>query len=195
MRSAPAIIGVDFASFVACEKIVAVPKAAEMPILQAEKAKPFERFDGCRLIPNRWNDGDSFHVRLPEAREIVARLYFVDTIESETAYRDRIAEQAAYFGITTAEAVTVAREASAFTAKRLSGPFSLWTRWRDALGRSAGGRVRAGIPGLKETAPAATTLTLCTKFPCSALTGKERRPSPLVIMRSGFALARSARNH
>jgi endonuclease YncB( thermonuclease family) len=74
-------------------------------------------------------------------REIVARLYFIDTPEAETAYLDRIAEQAAYFGITTAEATTIAREAAAFTAKRLTAPFTVWTRWRNALGRSAGGRV------------------------------------------------------
>jgi hypothetical protein len=59
-------------------------------------AKPFERLDGCRLIPNNWNDGDSFHVRIADGREIVARLYFIDAPEAETAYRDRIAEQAQY---------------------------------------------------------------------------------------------------
>lgn len=31
-------------------------------------------------------------------REIVARLYFADTREAETAYRDRLDEQPAYFG-------------------------------------------------------------------------------------------------
>jgi endonuclease YncB( thermonuclease family) len=107
----------------------------------APPAKPFQRLDGCRMIPNRWNDGDSFHVMTADEREIVVRLYFVDTPDVETAYRDRIAEQAMYFGITTAEAATVAREAAAFTSKRLAGPFTVWTRWRSALGRSALGRV------------------------------------------------------
>lgn len=76
-----------------------------------------------------------------EQREIVARLYFVDTPEAETAYRDRIDEQAAYFGITRAQAIALAAEASAFTKERLSRPFTVWTRWRSALGRSALGRV------------------------------------------------------
>jgi hypothetical protein len=40
-----------------------------------------------------------------DQREIVARLYFVDTPEAETAYRDRLDEQAAYFGISRAQAV------------------------------------------------------------------------------------------
>ena len=141
MKPAPAFVGIAFALSVACGRPVAATEASEPPAHVAPRAKAFERLDGCRLIPNRWNDGDSFHVRTADGREIVARLYFVDTIEGETAYRDRIAEQAKYFGITTAEAATVAREAVAFTAKRLAGTFTVWTRWRDALGRSAGGRV------------------------------------------------------
>ncbi len=35
----------------------------------------------------------------------------------------------------------IAHESAAFTAKRLAAPFSVWTRWRPALGRSALGRV------------------------------------------------------
>ncbi|MBA3963956.1 MAG: thermonuclease family protein [Chthoniobacterales bacterium] len=107
----------------------------------APRAKPFQRLDGCRLIPNRWNDGDSFHVMTADAREIIVRVYFVDTPEAETAYRDRIAEQAAYFGISSTQAVEIAHEATAFTAQRLAGTFTVWTRWRSALGRSALGRV------------------------------------------------------
>jgi len=34
-----------------------------------------------------------------------------------------------------------AHEAAAFTEKRLAAPFTVWTRWRPALGRSALGRV------------------------------------------------------
>jgi len=57
----------------------------------APAAQPFQPIDGCRLKADRWNDGDSFHVITGgEGREIVARLYFVDTPEAETAYRDRL---------------------------------------------------------------------------------------------------------
>lgn len=115
-------------------------KAAPNAPKKAPSAKPFQRLDGCRLLPNRWNDGDSFHVMTADDREIVVRLYFVDTPEAETAYRDRIAEQAAYFGITKEQAVEIAHDAAAFTAHRLAGTFTVWTRWRSALGRSALGR-------------------------------------------------------
>jgi endonuclease YncB( thermonuclease family) len=44
--------------------------------------------------PQRWNDGDSFHVILPDRKEVIFRLYFMDTPEEERVYADRIAEQA-----------------------------------------------------------------------------------------------------
>lgn len=108
----------------------------------APPAKPWQRIEGCQWKADRWNDGDSFHVVTgDEAREIVARLYFVDTPEAETAYRDRLNEQAAYFGISREQAIELAHEAAAFTQKTLAAPFTVWTRWRSALGRSALGRV------------------------------------------------------
>ena len=109
---------------------------------KAPSAKPFQKIEYCTWKEDRWNDGDSFHIVTgDENREIVVRLYFVDTPEAETAYRDRIDEQAAHFGITTAQAKDLAHEAAAFTQKHLSKPFTIWTRWRSALGRSALGRV------------------------------------------------------
>jgi endonuclease YncB( thermonuclease family) len=122
------------------EPPAAAPQAAPTP-KKAPAGKPWQRIDGCTWKADRWNDGDSFHVLTGiEPPEIVARLYFVDTPEAETAYRDRIAEQAAYFGITPEQAREIAREASAFTNKQLSKPFTVWTRWHKALGRSALGR-------------------------------------------------------
>ena len=112
------------------------------PLSAWSEAQPFQKIEQCKMKADRWNDGDSFHVITGDAkREIVARLYFVDTPEAETAYRDRINEQAAYFGITAQQAATIAHEATAFTAKRLTAPFTVWTRWRSALGRSDLGRV------------------------------------------------------
>jgi hypothetical protein len=32
----------------------------------ARPAQPFQRLDGCVYKPQRWNDGDSFHVILPD---------------------------------------------------------------------------------------------------------------------------------
>src|SRR5258705_13993170 len=81
----------------------------------APPAQPFQRLDGCAYKPQRWDDGDSFHVILPDQKELIFRLYFVDTPEEERVYADRIAEQAAYFGISPNAALEVGREASEFT--------------------------------------------------------------------------------
>ncbi len=117
------------------------PSRSTSPATKPNLVRPWQKIDGCTWKADRWNDGDSFHVLTgDEGREIVARLYFVDTPEAETAYRDRLNEQAAYFGITREQAVQIAHEAAAFTEKRLAAPFSVWTRWRSALGRSALGR-------------------------------------------------------
>lgn len=62
------------------------------------------------------------------------RLYFVDAPESETAYRDRLDEQGAYFSITRQQAAQLGKEASAFTAKALAEPFTVQTRRRKLFG-------------------------------------------------------------
>jgi endonuclease YncB( thermonuclease family) len=103
----------------------------------APPAQPFQRLDGCVYKPKRWNDGDSFNVILPDQKEFVFRLYFVDTPEEERGYADRIQEQSAYFGISPDVAVEIGREASEFTKQSLAKPFTIYTRWRRALGRSA----------------------------------------------------------
>ena len=82
---------------------------------KAPSAKPFERYDGCVLVPDAWTDGDSFRVRLPDGRLETFRLYFVDTTESRSR-GERSDEQAAYFGLTRAQAIDLGREAKIFTA-------------------------------------------------------------------------------
>jgi endonuclease YncB( thermonuclease family) len=74
---------------------------------------------------------------LPDSKEVIFRLYFVDTPEEERVYADRITEQAAYFGISPNTAMEVGHEASEFTKRALAKPFTIQTRWRRALGRSA----------------------------------------------------------
>jgi hypothetical protein len=44
--------------------------------------------------------------------------------EEEHVYADRIAEQAAYFGITPDAAIQIGREASEFTKQALTKPFN-----------------------------------------------------------------------
>jgi endonuclease YncB( thermonuclease family) len=112
--------------------LLTVPSAAAQT---APKAKPFESVTGCVLVPDRSNDGDSFVVRFPNGRRDTVRLYYVDAPESETAYRDRLDEQGAYFGITRQQAAQIGNEAAAFTAKALGEPFTVQTRWRLLFGR------------------------------------------------------------
>ena len=52
-------------------------------------------------------------------------------------------EQAAYFGISLDSAIEVGREASEFTRQTLAKAFTIHTRWRRALGRSANWRYYA----------------------------------------------------
>jgi endonuclease YncB( thermonuclease family) len=103
----------------------------------APPAQPFQRLDGCVYKSQRWNDGDSFHVLLRDQKEVIFRLYFVDTPEEEPVYADRIAEQAAYFGISADAVLEVGKEASEFTKRALAKPFTTYMRWRRSLGRSA----------------------------------------------------------
>src|SRR5450432_1675252 len=126
--------------------VAALP--AQFSAQHAPPAQPFQRLDGCIYKPQRWNDGDSFHVILPDAKELIFRLYFVDTPEEERVYADRIAEQAAYFGITPEEAIQAGHEASEFTKRALAKPFAIQTRWRLARGRSqAAGLLRGREDG------------------------------------------------
>src|SRR5438552_7934508 len=115
--------------------IAAIP--AQVVAQHAPSAQPFQRLEGCVYKPQRWNDGDSFHVILPDKKERIFRLYFVDTPEEGRVYADRIVEQAAYFGISTDTAGEIGREASEFTKQALAKPFTIYTRWRRARGRSA----------------------------------------------------------
>jgi hypothetical protein len=84
---------------------------------KAPPAKPFERFDGCVLEPDQWTDGDSFRVQLPDGHYETFRLYFVDTTESRSSGQ-RSDEQAAYFGLTRAQAIDLGRQGQDIHGKR-----------------------------------------------------------------------------
>ena len=101
----------------------------------ATGAQPWEELKGCTLIPQPFNDGDSFHV-LHNNTEYVFRLYYVDCAETIPSLNQRMAEQAVYWGIADDEIMSLGKEASAFTAKFLRYPFTVKTCWQRALGRS-----------------------------------------------------------
>jgi competence ComEA-like helix-hairpin-helix protein len=97
----------------------------------------WEVLEGCRLVTNTVVDGDSFHV-LHKGREYIFRLYFVDSPESDPMLKDRISDQAAYFGISAGNIPRAGQLASRFTREKLAGrDLTVITRWRNAMGRSS----------------------------------------------------------
>ncbi len=103
------------------------------------QAADLQKFTDCRLLENPANDGDSFHVRAGE-RELILRLYFVDCPET-SAVSDvdakRVRDQARYFGLTEARhVVEFGLKAKVFTAEQLSKPFTVYTAFSSAMGRS-----------------------------------------------------------
>lgn len=98
-------------------------------------AKKWRVYENCTLVENPANDGDSFHVRVKNRRYIF-RLYFVDAPETDNSVPDRVAEQAAYFGIDERAAIQVGKEAAKFTEKFLADGFTTYSKLSDALGRS-----------------------------------------------------------
>lgn len=104
----------------------------------------WETLRDCRLIPNEFNDGDSFHVRA-SGEEHIFRLYFADTPESSDQVPERLAEQAAEFGVSEAEVMRAGKAAAEFTQRALQRPFTVTTRWQNARGASALPRYYATI--------------------------------------------------
>lgn len=113
-----------------------------MPVQAGQEG--WEKLENCRLVPNAYADGDSFHV-ISEGKEIIARLYFVDCPESDNSIPSRVDEQAAHFGKTAAETIEIGKYATKVTAQVLSKRFSALTRFQDARGRSAMPRYYAFI--------------------------------------------------
>ena len=101
-------------------------------------AGDWELLKDCRLIDNKSNDGDSFHVRASNGEELLFRLYHVDCPESESdsVVADRITKQAEHFGITETQSLRGGVMAKDFTKKALSQPFVVVTRFQKAMGRS-----------------------------------------------------------
>ena len=114
-------------------------------LLQSQvQATRWERLENCRLVENEYNDGDSFRVS-HKGREYVFRLYFADAPEADSSYAERVAEQAAHFGITSAEAIEIGKDAKYAVEHLLEQPFDVLTRWQDGGGRSKLGRSYAFI--------------------------------------------------
>ena len=92
-------------------------------------------FENCQLVPNKSNDGDSFHVKV-KRREYIFRLYFADTPETENSIEERVAEQAEHWGISEKAAIRLGKDAAKFTQKFLENGFTVYTKMHEAMGRS-----------------------------------------------------------
>jgi len=104
-------------------------------ITNAFAHSPWITLQGGHYLIKRPNDGDSFHVSV-EGHEYIFRLYFVDAPETSAEFRDRVEEQAKYFGVTVDQALEVGDLAKQFTREKLTEPFLVRTCWEDAGGRS-----------------------------------------------------------
>lgn len=110
--------------------------ASLFAVTPAHAAKKWRTKENCTLIENSANDGDSFHVRIG-TRHYILRLLWVDAPETDDRFPDRVAEQAAYFGISSEDAIKVGKEAEKFSAAFLSHqPFTVYTQFDDARGSS-----------------------------------------------------------
>ncbi len=98
----------------------------------AEKWTVLEK---CKLKPNYYNDGDSFHV-IHKGKEYIFRLYFVDTPETSAKHKSRVKDQAKYWKISLKETLRLGQKAKKFTAKALKGKFTVYTKFDDAKGSS-----------------------------------------------------------
>jgi len=105
---------------------------------------PWITLQGGHYLTKRPNDGDSFHISV-EGHEYVFRLYFVDAPETSAEFRDRVEEQAKYFGVTADEVLEVGDLAKQFTREKLTEPFLVRTCWEDAGGRSRAQRFYAFV--------------------------------------------------
>lgn len=112
-----------------------------LSLLCGASAQELQKFEGCRYVESEWADGDSFPVKLPDGKEIVLRLYYVDCNEvaaaTETDQR-RVRDQSSYFGIDDHQiTLESGRLAAEKTKTLLAEPFTVHTAFASAPGRSA----------------------------------------------------------
>jgi len=108
---------------------------AALPLAGAAGEK-WRVYENCTLVEDhKANDGDSFLVNCGK-RSYLFRLYFVDAAETETSFPDRVQEQADYWEVPVSRVTAIGEEGKRFTAAFLKKPFTVYTHWEDARGRS-----------------------------------------------------------
>jgi len=114
-----------------------------------------QTFPSCTLVEADWADGDSFPVKLPDGRQVTARLYGADCIEwhvnDETLAR-RLRAQRRYFGIADTDAASSMKTARDFgkqaalrTRELLAKPFTVHTAFAGARGNGEKERAYAFV--------------------------------------------------
>jgi competence ComEA-like helix-hairpin-helix protein len=107
-------------------------------------ATDLQMFSNARLVNNPSNDGDSFFVE-SNGKSFHVRLYFVDCPETSISFKSdaqRVREQTRYFGLSDAtRTIHFGNEAKTFVDHVLAKPFTLYTDFASALGRSPKGRM------------------------------------------------------
>lgn len=111
-----------------------------LPLSAAE----LRMFSGVKLISNPANDGDSFFAEA-DGQFFHLRLYFADCPETSVSFKseaERVREQTRYFGLSDEiRTVHFGNEAKKFTDHALAKPFTVYTAFAGALGRSSGRRI------------------------------------------------------
>ena len=111
-------------------------------------AADLQVFKNARLMNNPANDGDSFFV-YANGKNLHLRLYFVDCPETSVRFKSdarRVREQTRYFGLSSStDTIRFGKEAKVFVKNILAKPFTVYTGFANALGRSLAGRVYAFI--------------------------------------------------
>ena len=120
-------------------------------------------FENVQWIDNPGNDGDSFLVQFPTGQQFRVRLYYVDTPETSSSWESdvrRIRTQQRHFGLPESSLVVqYGRDATVFTKEQLQQPFTVYTAFADALGRSRVKRIYSFV----ETARHEDLATLLVK--------------------------------
>lgn len=114
-----------------------------------------QTFPSCTLVEADWADGDSFPVKLPDGRQITARLYGVDCIEwhvNDETLAHRLRAQRRYFGIADTDAASSMKTARDFgkqaalrTRELLAKPFTVHTAFAGARGNGEKERAYAFV--------------------------------------------------
>jgi len=112
-------------------------------IVSAKPAAKLHTYIGNLAPATQWADGDSFPVSITrdgKREEISARLYFVDCPET-TSQNDndatRLRSQARYFGVAKAiDVLAIGKAATIRTRELLAKPFTVHTKFSNAMGRS-----------------------------------------------------------